>query len=117
MREIDFGDYNDKLGKSGREVLALAIEESRQRNQNYLAAEHIFLGAVKIERKLFEDIVRNLRLTPGDIIKDVQQHLDSSKQYTGKGLKITFSMKSIFRLAWINSSHSAGQYTKYDKAG
>ena len=100
---MDFGDYNDKLSKSGREVLALAIEESRQRDQNYLAAEHLFLALVKIERKLFEDIAQDVRLNPGDIIKDVRQHLDLSKQYVGKGLKITFSMKSIFRLGWINS--------------
>lgn len=103
MRELDFGDYNDKLSKSGREVLALAIEESRRRDQNYLAAEHLFLALVKIERKLFEDMVRDLRLNPDDIIKDISQHLDLSKQYVGKGLKITFSMKSIFRLAWINT--------------
>lgn len=104
MRDpIDFGDYNDKLSKSGREVLALAIEESRRRDQNYLAAEHLFLALVKVERKLFEEMVRDLRLTPEDIIKDISQHLDLSKQYVGKGLKITFSMKSIFRLAWINT--------------
>jgi ATP-dependent Clp protease ATP-binding subunit ClpC len=103
MRELDFGDYNDKLSKSGRDVLALAIEESRRRDQNYLAAEHLFLALVKIERKLFDDMVRDLRLSPEDIIKDISQHLDLSKQYVGKGLKITFSMKSIFRLAWINT--------------
>jgi ATP-dependent Clp protease ATP-binding subunit ClpA len=103
MRELDFGDYNDKLSKSGREVLAVAIEESRRREQNYLAAEHLFLALVKIERKLFEDMARDLRLTPDDVIKDISQHLDLSKQYVGKGLKITFSMKSIFRLAWINT--------------
>ncbi len=103
MRELDFGDYNDKLSKSGREVLALAIEESRRRDQNYLAAEHLFLALVKIERKLFDEMVRDMRLSPDDIIKDISQHLDLSKQYVGKGLKITFSMKSIFRLAWINT--------------
>jgi ATP-dependent Clp protease ATP-binding subunit ClpA len=103
MRELDFGDYNDKLSKSGREVLALAIEESRRRDQNYLAAEHLFLALVKIERKLFEDMVRDMRLSSDDIIKDISQHLDLSKQYVGKGLKITFSLKSIFRLAWINT--------------
>ncbi len=103
MRELDFGDYNDKLSKSGREVLALAIEESRRRDQNYLAAEHLFLALVRIERKLFDEMVRDMRLAPDDIIKDISQHLDLSKQYVGKGLKITFSMKSIFRLAWINT--------------
>lgn len=103
MRELDFGDYNDKLSKSGREVLALAIEESRRRDQNYLAAEHLFLALTKIERKLFEDMVRDMRLSADDIIKDISQHLDLSKQYVGKGLKITFSLKSIFRLAWINT--------------
>lgn len=103
MRELDFGDYNDKLSKTGRDVLALAIEESRRRDQNYLAAEHLFLALVKVERKLFEEMVRDLRLSPEDIIKDISQHLDLSKQYVGKGLKITFSMKSIFRLAWINT--------------
>lgn len=103
MRELDFGDYNDKLSKSGREVLAMAIEESRKRDQNYLAAEHLFLALVKVEKKLFEEMTRDLRLSPDDIIKDISQHLDLSKQYVGKGLKITFSMKSIFRLAWINT--------------
>lgn len=103
MRELDFGDYNDKLSKSGREVLAMAIEESRKRDQNYLAAEHLFLALVRVEKRLFEEMVRDLRLSPDDIIKDISQHLDLSKQYVGKGLKITFSMKSIFRLAWINT--------------
>ena len=54
MRDpIDFGDYNDKLSKSGREVLALAIEESRRRDQNYLAAEHLFLALLKSRTKTF----------------------------------------------------------------
>jgi ATP-dependent Clp protease ATP-binding subunit ClpA len=103
VRESDFGDYNDKLAKSGRDVLAIAIEESRRRNQNYLAAEHLFLGSVKIEQEMFQQSMRKLGLEPNEIVKDVRDHLDLSRHYLGKGLKITFSMKSIFRLAWINS--------------
>ena len=104
MRELDFGDYNDKLSKSGCESGRGDPRIAQKRDQNYPRRRAPFPGAgARREKSFFEDMVRDLRLSPDDIIKDISQHLDLSKQYVGKGLKITFSMKSIFRLAWINT--------------
>ncbi|HET6267585.1 MAG TPA: Clp protease N-terminal domain-containing protein [Acidobacteriota bacterium] len=106
MRELDFADYNEKLSKSGRETLALAIEESRRRGQNYLDAGHLFIAAAKIEAQALEKSILELGLNPKSVLKDIEDHVDRSKKYGGQGLKITFSMKTIFKLAFSHSSQS-----------
>ena len=41
---IDLGTYKDRFAESGQRVLEHAVQESRRRDQNYIAVEHILNG-------------------------------------------------------------------------
>ena len=49
----DLEAYKDKFGESGQRVLQNALNESRRRDQNYIAVEHILSGLAKEEPDLF----------------------------------------------------------------
>ena len=48
---IDLGAYKDKFSDSGQRILEHALNESRRRDQNYVAVEHI-LKALADEIKI-----------------------------------------------------------------
>lgn len=101
MKEPDFGDYADKLGKSARETLAFAIEESRKRDQHYLAPAHLVLALLRTQAPFFSELIEN-PATIQSITEELKTQADSPGDYKGSGLKITLDVKTLFRLAWIS---------------
>jgi ATP-dependent Clp protease ATP-binding subunit ClpA len=61
MADIDA--YKDKFSDSGRRVLETALGESKKRDQNYVAIEHILHAIANEETELFNSTMRDLRLT------------------------------------------------------
>ncbi len=59
---IDLGAYKDKFSDSGRRILESALEESRRRDQNFVAVEHILYALANEEADLFNGTMRDLRL-------------------------------------------------------
>jgi ATP-dependent Clp protease ATP-binding subunit ClpA len=45
---IDLGTYKDRFAESGQRVFESAVQDSRRRDQNYIAVEHI-LNALAAE--------------------------------------------------------------------
>ena len=45
---VDLGAYKDKFGDSGQRVLEYALNESRRRDQNFVAVEHILEGGAGV---------------------------------------------------------------------
>jgi len=62
MADIDA--YKDKFSDSGRRVLESALDESRKRDQNYVAIEHILHAVVREEDDLFTSTMRDLAVDP-----------------------------------------------------
>ena len=56
MADIDA--YKDKFSDSGRRVLESALDESKKRDQNYVAIEHILHAVANEEDELFTEIGR-----------------------------------------------------------
>ena len=61
---VDLGAYKDKFGDSGQRVLENALSESRRRDQNFIAVEHIIFALAKEEADLFNSTIRSLAIDP-----------------------------------------------------
>ena len=57
MADIDA--YKDKFSESGQRVLEVALDESRRRDQNYVATEHILHALANEEADLFNATMRD----------------------------------------------------------
>ena len=64
---IDLGTYKDRFAESGQRVLEHAVQESRRRDQNYIAVEHILNGLAAEEGELFNQTMRDLSLDPRSV--------------------------------------------------
>ena len=62
MADIDA--YKDKFSESGRRVLDSALDESKKRDQNYVAIEHILHAVANEEDELFTSTMRDLAVDP-----------------------------------------------------
>ena len=61
---VDLGSYKDKFGDSGQRILDHALSESRQRDQNFVAVEHILEALMHEEPDMFNSTMRELSLDP-----------------------------------------------------
>jgi ATP-dependent Clp protease ATP-binding subunit ClpA len=96
---VDLGAYRDKFGESGQRVLENALSESRRRDQNYIAVEHIIHAIAKEEPDLFNSTIRGLAIDPDMVTRAIGQRLDSSRQHVGKGFRIAPDTTDLFKRA------------------
>src|SRR5207248_9409758 len=93
----DLEAYKDKFGESGQRVLQNAMNESKRRDQNYVAVEQIISGLTKEEPDLFNTTMRNLALDPLTVARAIENRLDSARQHVGKGFRIAPATTELFR--------------------
>src|SRR5712692_3685452 len=84
----DLEAYKDKFGESGQRVLQNALGESKRRDQNYIAVEHIIHGLAREEPDLFDSTMRGLALDPVLVTQAFDKRLDGARQHVGKGFRI-----------------------------
>src|SRR6266404_3971318 len=77
----DLEAYRDKFGESGQRVLQNALGESKRRDQNYIAVEHIISALAKEEPDLFNSTIRSLALDP-DLVKRAMERARSRGRKT-----------------------------------
>jgi ATP-dependent Clp protease ATP-binding subunit ClpA len=95
MAEID--DYKNKFSESGRRVLEVALDESKKRDQNYIAIEHILHALVNEEAELFNATMHDLAVDPRSVKVLIERRLNSGRQHTGKGYKIAPETTALFK--------------------
>src|SRR5918993_634651 len=97
---IDLGTYKDRFAESGQRVLEHAIQESRRRDQNYLAVEHI-LNALSVEEAdLFNSTMRDLALDPRSVKVLIEKRLENSRyQNVNKAIRIAPETIDLFKKA------------------
>jgi ATP-dependent Clp protease ATP-binding subunit ClpC len=96
----DLGAYKDKFGESGQRILEHAMSESRQRDQNYVAVEHILQALMHEEPDMFNSTMRELSLDPIVVKIAIDQRLESSRQqHVGKGFRINPDTTDLFKRA------------------
>ena len=94
MADIDA--YKDKFSDSGRRVLESALDESRKRDQNYVAIEHILHAVVREEDDLFTSTMRDLAVDPRSVKLLIEKRLDAGRQHAGKGFRIAPETTELF---------------------
>src|SRR2546423_1297757 len=106
----DLEAYKDKFGDSGQRVLQNAMNESKRRDQNYVAVEHIISGLSKEEPDLFNTTMRNLALDPLTVARAIEDRLDSGRQHVGKGFRVAPDTTELFKRA-MERARSRGRKT------
>src|ERR1700682_174114 len=106
----DLEEYRDKFGESGQRVLQNALGESKRRDQNYIAVEHIISALAKEEPDLFNSTIRSLALDPDLVTRAIDNRLDSSRQHIGKGFRIAPDTTDLFKRA-MERARSHGRKT------
>ena len=107
---VDLGAYRDKFGESGQRVLENALGESRRRDQNYIAVEHIISALAKEEADLFNSTMRSLALDPASVTRAIDTRLDNARQHVGKGFRIAPDTTDLFKRA-MERARSRGRKT------
>ncbi|CAN5822663.1 MAG: ATP-dependent Clp protease ATP-binding subunit [Pyrinomonadaceae bacterium] len=96
----DLGAYKDKFGESGQRILEHAMSESRQRDQNYVAVEHILQALMHEEPDMFNSTMRELSLDPIVVKIAIDQRLDTTRPpHVGKGFRIAPDTTDLFKRA------------------
>jgi len=97
---VDLGAYKDKFGESGQRILEYALNESRQRDQNYVAVEHILEALMHEEPDMFNSTMRELSLDPIVVKFAIDKRLETSRQqHVGKGFRIAADTTDLFKRA------------------
>jgi len=97
---IDFATYKDRFAESGQRIFEHAMRESRQRDQNYIAVEHIVDALASEEADLFNSTMRDLSLDPRSVKVLIEKRLDNSRfQNVNKGVRIAPETIELFKRA------------------
>jgi ATP-dependent Clp protease ATP-binding subunit ClpC len=106
MADIDA--YKDKFSDSGRRVLETALDESKRRDQNFVAIEHILHAVASEEDDLFTSTMRDLAVDPRSVKLLIEKRMDSGRQHTGKGFRIAPETTELFKRA-MDRARSQGR--------
>src|SRR4051812_44961157 len=96
---IDLGAYKDKFSDSGQRILENALNESRRRDQNYVAVEHILKALTDEEAELFNATMRDMAVDPHSVRSMIEKRLEMGRQHVGKGFKIAPDTTDLFKRA------------------
>ena len=106
MADIDA--YKDKFSESGRRVLETALGESKKRDQNYVAIEHILHAVASEEDDLFSSTMRDLAVDPRSVKLLIEKRMEMGRQHSGKGYRIAPETTELFKKA-MDRARSQGR--------
>ncbi|HEX8128015.1 MAG TPA: ATP-dependent Clp protease ATP-binding subunit [Pyrinomonadaceae bacterium] len=108
---VDLGTYKDRFAESGQRIFEYAMQESKRRDQNYIAVEHILHAFITEEAELFNSAMRDLSLDPFHIKMQIERRLENNRfQHVGKGLRIAPETIDLFKRA-MERSRAQGRKT------
>ncbi len=95
MADIDA--YKDKFSDSGRRILETALGESKRRDQNYIAIEHILHAITTEEAELFNATMRDLAVDPRSVKLLIEKRMEAGRQHIGTGFRIAPETTELFK--------------------
>lgn len=107
---FDLGTMTDKFSESGQKVVHRALEESRKRDHNFLAVEHIFSALEEIERQLLTDAITAVGVDPSAVGQLLEVELGKNRQHVGKKIHVTETTRELFKRA-LNRARQGGRQT------
>ncbi|HYO99435.1 MAG TPA: ATP-dependent Clp protease ATP-binding subunit, partial [Pyrinomonadaceae bacterium] len=107
----DLGTYKDRFAESGQRIFEFAMQESKRRDQNYIAVEHILHAFITEEAELFNSAMRDLSLDPFHIKMQIERRLENNRfQNVNKGVRIAPETIDLFKRA-MERSRAQGRKT------
>ncbi len=84
----DLGQLTDKFSETGQKVIYRAIDESKSREHNFLAVEHIFTALSDLENALFTESMHTIGLDPQAVSHLLDQELTKRGKHIGRKVYI-----------------------------
>lgn len=106
---IDFEQFQDKFSDSGQRVMKRAYDESRRRDHNQVAPEHVFVALAELERNFFNELMQSLNVDPQAVSTSLESRL-TAREYLGRGLKMSDSLRQLLKHA-LDRSRTRGRRT------
>ncbi|MEP6922947.1 MAG: ATP-dependent Clp protease ATP-binding subunit [Pyrinomonadaceae bacterium] len=93
----DLGAYKDKFSENGKRILDSALEDSKRRDQNYVAVEHILHALTNEEAELFNGTMRDLSVDPRSVKLMIERRIENVRAHQGKGYRIAPEATELFK--------------------
>jgi ATP-dependent Clp protease ATP-binding subunit ClpC len=106
---IDFEMYQDKFSESGQRIMKRAYDESRKRDHNQIASEHVFVALAELERSFFNELMQSLNIDPQTVAASLDNRL-SAREYLGRGMRMSDSLRILLKNA-LDRSRQRGRRT------
>ncbi|MBX7220632.1 MAG: ATP-dependent Clp protease ATP-binding subunit [Blastocatellia bacterium] len=107
---MDLGDFAERFSDSGQRVMKRAFEESKRRDHNFIAPEHIFVALTEVERPLFNDVMQSLNLDPQAILNEFDGRLTLQRQFVGRRMRLDESTRMLLNKA-MKRARTGGRQT------
>ncbi len=105
---IDLEAYLDKFSERGQRILKTALNETRNRQQNFVSPEHILSALIIEESELFEVKMKEFSLNSKDVRSAVEKRLENTRQHIGQGFRIAPDATEIFKFS-MDRARSQGR--------
>jgi ATP-dependent Clp protease ATP-binding subunit ClpA len=105
----DFDIAPTKIGESAQRVVDRALEEARRRDHAQVTVEHVFLAFAQVEWDTFSQVMTELDLNPHEILREIEEYLDSLRQVSVRELRVAATTKLVFKLAYHQASRAGRQ--------
>jgi ATP-dependent Clp protease ATP-binding subunit ClpA len=93
----DIEAYKDKFSESGQRILDSALAESKKRDQNFIAVEHILHALAGEEDDLFSSTMRDLSVDPRSVKILIEKRMANGRHHTGTGYRIAPETTELFK--------------------
>lgn len=90
-------EYKDRFSESGRKVLDNALDDSKNREQNYISVGHILQAIATEESELFDETMRDLTVDPRSVKLLIEKRVESGEQFEGGGFRIAPETTDLFK--------------------
>jgi ATP-dependent Clp protease ATP-binding subunit ClpC len=105
----DLGPMTDKFSETGQKVIYRAIEESKNREHNFLSVEHIFTALSDVENTLFTESMLTIGLDPRAVSHLLEQELTKRGQHIGRKMYIADTTRELFNRALKRAKQNGRQ--------
>ena len=95
---IDFEQFQDKFSDSGQRVMKRAVDESRRRDHNQIAPEHVFVALAELERNFFNELMQSLNVDPQAVASSLESRL-TAREYLGRGMRMSDGLRVLLKNA------------------
>src|SRR6187431_2262773 len=95
---IDFEQFQDKFAESGQRVMKRAYDESRRRDHNQIAPEHVLVALTEVERPLFNELMQSLNVDPQTVTSSLESRL-MAREYLGRGMRMSDGLRGLLKHA------------------